>query len=94
MVPEIRLTLQEKPKFYLREDISKLKDEKSVAILLKLGKRHDLVSYNGLNFVMVKFDLPFKHNVETFLKHRLPSLPRYFYYIERNKELFLLRKFE
>ena len=62
--------------------------------MTKLGKRHDLVTYNGLNFVMVKFELPMRHNVENFIKHRVPSLPRYFYYIERDKELYLLRKFE
>jgi hypothetical protein len=65
-----------------------------VAALLKLGKRHDLVTYNGLNFVMVRFELPLRHNAEQFLKHRLPSLPRYFFYIEKNKDLYLLRKFE
>lgn len=62
-VPELKLTLIDKPKFVLREDIGRIKSEEEVGTLLKLGKRHDLVTYNGLNYVMTRFELPLRHNV-------------------------------
>jgi len=44
-----------------------------------LGNRHDLANYKGMNYVMVKYELPLQSNIENMLKLRLPSLPRYFY---------------
>ena len=43
---------------------------------------------------MVRYELPLKNNIENMLKNRLPSLPRYFYCFEKNREIFLLRKYE
>lgn len=47
----------------MREDVGRVKNEEGVGSLLKLGKRHELVSYNGLNYVMVKFELPLRQNI-------------------------------
>lgn len=47
----------------LREDIGRIKDEGAIAQLFKLGRSHDLVNYNGMNFVMSKYQLPLQHNI-------------------------------
>lgn len=78
----------------LREDIGRLKDEDKIAILFRLGRAHDIISYNGINYVMTKFSLPLCRNIENMLKHRLPSLPRYFSSIQKAQELYLIRKYE
>lgn len=62
-VPELKRSLTEKPRFQMREDVGRVKNEEGVGSLLKLGKRHELVSYNGLNYVMVKFELPLRQNI-------------------------------
>lgn len=69
----------------LREDIGRIKDEDKIAILFRLGHAHDIISYNGINYVMTKFALPLAKNIENMLKHRLPSLPRYFSSIQKNQ---------
>lgn len=59
-----------------------------------MGRAHDIISYNGINYVMTKFSLPLCKNIENMLKHRLPSLPRYFSSIQKTQELYLIRKYE
>jgi hypothetical protein len=47
----------------MREDIARIKDESKIALLFKLGKNHDIINYNGVNFVMSKYELPLKKNI-------------------------------
>jgi len=65
-----------------------------MAQLFKLGRNHDLVNYNGIKFVMTRYQLPPNKNIETMLKHRIPSLPRYIYCLEKQEALYLLRRYE
>ena len=76
---------EQKKRLSIREDIGRIKDEDKIAILFKLGKTHDIVNYNGINYVITRYSLPMKTNIQNMLKHRIPSLTRYYYYYEKNK---------
>ena len=58
---------------------------------MKMGRRHNLVSYDKNNYVELKVDKPMRENYERILKVRLPCLPRYFYGHENEYNYFLLR---
>lgn len=66
----------------------------SLASILKLGRRHEIVNYEDQNFVVVKLETPLSSNILASVRLKLPYLPRYFYWHLRDKQVCLLRRYE
>jgi hypothetical protein len=54
---------EQKRRLTIREDIGRIKDEDKIATLFKLGKTHEIVNYNGINYVITRYSLPMKTNI-------------------------------
>lgn len=75
-----------------KEDISKISQSK-INTVIKLDNRYSIISYEGINYVQFRLDKPIKENMEKILKIRLPSLPKYYYWYEKEDGYYIIRSY-
>lgn len=73
-----------------KEQISRI-NQRNLKNVMRMGRRHNLMSYEKMNYVQLKIEKPILENYEKILNNRLPCLPRYYYWYETQFNYLLLR---